>query len=107
MIRHRKEEVLTTVPEPVRYSVEVMFYNLIVESVQVNLAITDIDPKTPGSRHPDSLLYIKNKQSANTVVTNVALASTGGFFGDWVLPPRHAISTVEILDKKFCYPSPN
>ncbi|KAG7399247.1 hypothetical protein PHYBOEH_009286 [Phytophthora boehmeriae] len=104
MIRHTKESIRDKLPHPVRHTAiiaptpsEYKLYNGIAASVRANLVLAIIDPDTPGNAHPDSLLNPKNRKAAMKVETNLVLASTGGFYGEWTVDVTEQGSVVQRL----------
>lgn len=106
MIRHTKDSIRDKLPQPVRRTVviaptpsEYKLYNGIAESVRANLVISEIDPDSSLTEHPDCLLNPKNRKNAAKVETNLILASIGGYFGEWMLEEEGREYTLDQLQK--------
>ncbi|KAF1793560.1 P-loop containing nucleoside triphosphate hydrolase [Phytophthora cactorum] len=92
-------------PEPIRRTVfidptltEYSQYNGIAAAVRANLVITNMDPKTPGYQHPDSLLNPVNRKEALRVVSNLRSACCGGSAVKVSLAESSRLDTINMLN---------
>ncbi|KAF4038903.1 Helicase conserved C-terminal domain [Phytophthora infestans] len=105
MMRHTKESIREILPEPTRRTVfidptpsEYSQYNGIAAAVRANLVITNMDPKTPGHQHPDSLLNPVNRKEALRVVSNLRAACCGGSAVKVSLADSSRLDTINMLN---------
>ncbi|KAK1948541.1 F-box protein [Phytophthora citrophthora] len=105
MMRHTKESICEILPEPVRRTVyidptptEYAQYNGVAAAVRANLVITNMDPKTPGYQHPDSLLNPVNRKDALRVVSNLRSACCGGSAVKVTLAESSRLDTINMLN---------
>eukprot|EP00644_Phytophthora_capsici_P005928 jgi/Phyca11/539046/estExt2_Genewise1Plus.C_PHYCAscaffold_20859 len=105
MMRHTKESIREILPEPVRRTVyidptptEYAQYNGVAAAVRANLVITNMDPKTPGYQHPDSLLNPVNRKDALRVVSNLRTACCGGSAVKVTLAESSRLDTINMLN---------
>ncbi|KAG2779206.1 hypothetical protein PC129_g2409 [Phytophthora cactorum] len=105
MMRHTKESIREILPEPIRRTVfidptltEYSQYNGIAAAVRANLVITNMDPKTPGYQHPDSLLNPVNRKEALRVVSNLRSACCGGSAVKVSLAESSRLDTINMLN---------
>jgi SNF2 family DNA or RNA helicase len=103
MMRHTKESI-RELPEPIRRTVfidptpsEYAQYNGVAAAVRANLVITNMDPKTPGNQHPDSLLNPVNRKDALRVVSNLRSACCGGSAVKISLTETSRLDTINML----------
>ncbi|GMF09838.1 unnamed protein product [Phytophthora lilii] len=106
MMRHTKESIREMLPEPVRRTVfidptpsEYAQYNGVAAAVRANLVITNMDPNTPGSQHPDSLLNPINRKDALRVVSNLRSACCGGSAVKVSLAESSRLDTINMLSE--------
>ncbi|KAL4152479.1 hypothetical protein PRNP1_009408 [Phytophthora ramorum] len=104
MMRHTKESIREILPEPIRRTVfidptpsEYAQYNGVAAAVRANLVITNMDPKTPGNQHPDSLLNPINRKDALRVVSNLRSACCGGSAVKVSLAEISRLDTINML----------
>uniref|UniRef100_A0AAV1T4M7 Uncharacterized protein n=1 Tax=Peronospora matthiolae TaxID=2874970 RepID=A0AAV1T4M7_9STRA len=104
MMRHTKESIRQILPEPIRRTVfidptptEYAQYNGVAAAVRANLVITNMDPKTPGCQHPDSLLNPVNRKEALRVVSNLRSACCGGSAVKVSLAEASRLDTINML----------
>ncbi|CAH0481391.1 unnamed protein product [Peronospora belbahrii] len=104
MIRHTKESIREILPEPIRRTVfidptpsEYAQYNGVAAAVRANLVITNMDPKTPGYQHLDSLLNPSNRKEALRVVSNLRSACCGGSAMKVSLAEASRLDTINML----------
>ncbi|KAI9906649.1 hypothetical protein PsorP6_004638 [Peronosclerospora sorghi] len=104
MLRHTKQSIREVLPEPIRHTVfidptpsEYAQYNGVAAAVRANLVITNMDPKTPGSLHLDSLLNPINRKEALRVVSNLRSACCGGSAVKVSLAEASRLETVNML----------
>ncbi|UIZ27176.1 hypothetical protein KXD40_002280 [Peronospora effusa] len=104
MMRHTKESIREILPEPIRRTVyidptpsEYAQYNGVAAAVRANLVITNMDPKTPGCQHPDSLLNPINRKEASRVVCNLRSACCGGSAMKISLAEASRLDTINML----------
>lgn len=107
MMRHTKDSVSHLIPKPIRQNVliaptptEYEQYNSIANVVRMNLAITNMDPHTPGMDHPDSLLNPINRAHAVLVMGNIRRACCGGNELDVVMTDKVLTETVDYATKE-------
>ncbi|RLN84045.1 hypothetical protein BBJ28_00008221 [Nothophytophthora sp. Chile5] len=106
MMRHTKESIREILPDPIRRTVfidptpsEYTQYNGVAAAVRANLVITNMDPKKPGSLHPDSLLNPINRKDALSVVSNLRSACCGGVAAvKVVLAESSRLETINMLN---------
>ncbi|KAG7391804.1 hypothetical protein PHYPSEUDO_003424 [Phytophthora pseudosyringae] len=106
MMRHTKESIREILPEPIRRTVfidptpsEYAQYNGVAAAVRANLVITNMDPKTPGDQHPDSLLNPINRKDALRVVSNLRSACCGGSAVKVSLAETSRLDTINMLNE--------
>ncbi|GMF46259.1 unnamed protein product [Phytophthora fragariaefolia] len=104
MMRHTKESIREILPQPIRRTVfidptpsEYAQYNGVAAAVRANLVITNMDPKTPGCQHPDSLLNPINRKDALRVVSNLRSACCGGSAVKVSLAESSRLDTINML----------
>lgn len=104
MIRHTKDSISEVLPKPIRRTVyinptpsEYAQYNGVAAAVRANLVITNMDPKTPGEKHPDSLLNPINRKDAMRVVSNLRSACCGGSAVKVSLAEWSRLDTINML----------
>ncbi|OWZ17618.1 F-box protein [Phytophthora megakarya] len=104
MMRHTKQSIREILPGPIRRTVfidptptEYAHYNGVAAAVRANLVITNMDPKTPGYLHPDSLLNPANRKEASRVVSNLRSACCGGASLKVLLSETSRLETINML----------
>lgn len=97
MIRHTKHSIIG-IPKPIYRltklvlgSEEKKTYNSLVALIRVNLVLTGLDYKTPGSQHLDSFLNPLNKKALSEVITNLRIATSGSGSAPLILPKQDII----------------
>ncbi|TMW60806.1 hypothetical protein Poli38472_000848 [Pythium oligandrum] len=106
MIRHTKDSVQTLIPAPIRHTViidptpnEYTTYNSVAAVARANLFLTNIDKKTPGKQHPDSLLNPKNRKYAAQALRNLREATYGGYKMLAIIKQDAFVETINDLNK--------